>query len=212
MPIRLVLADDHLIVLEGLKRLFEHYDDFHVLQCCRDGNEALEAVRAHRPDVLVLDLRMPKGSGIDVLRTMAEEKLACRVVVLAAVLGDEDTVEVLRLGAMGIFGKDAPPEALLQGVRRVHAGKRAIDSEMFAAAFARVVRRASARAEVVPTLTRREIQIIQGVVEGLRNQDIAAQLSISEGTVKVHLHNIYEKIEVDNRVGLVLYAQEKGIL
>ena len=207
-----MLADDHPIVLEGLARLFEHHDDFQVLQCCQDGTEALEAVRTHRPEILVLDLRMPGLTGVEVLRALAKEGLSCRVVVLTAVLDDEATVEALRLGAVGVVGKDSPPKALLECVRRVHRGEKSVDSGVFGNAFARALRRDSERGEAVSTLTPREIEVIRGVAEGLRNQDIAARLSICEGTVKIHLHKIYEKISIDNRVGLVLYAQEKGLL
>lgn len=207
-----MLADDHPIVLEGLARLFERHEEFRVLQCCQDGTEALEAVRTHRPEILVLDLRMPGRSGVEVMRAIAKEGLPCRVVVLTAVLDDDDTVESLRLGAMGVIGKDAPPKALLECVRRVHRGEKAVDGGVFGTAFTRALRRDTAGADAGTTLTRREIEIVRGVAEGLRNQDIAARLSISEGTVKIHLHKIYEKIAIDNRVGLVLYAQEKGIL
>jgi len=207
-----VLADDHPIVLEGLRRLFERRDEFRVLQCCQDGTEALEAVRTHRPEILVLDLRMPGQSGVEVLRAIAKEGLPCRVVVLTAVLDDDDTVEALRLGAMGVIGKDSSASELLECVRRVHQGEKSVDGGVFGSAFARALHRDSGRAEATSTLTRREIEIVRGVAEGLRNQDIAARLSISEGTVKIHLHKIYEKIAIDNRVSLVLYAQEKGIL
>jgi DNA-binding NarL/FixJ family response regulator len=212
MPIRLVLADDHPIVLEGLARLFERRDEFRVLECCKDGTEALEAVRTHRPEILVLDLRMPGRSGVEVLQAIAKEGLPCRVVVLTALLDDDETVEALRLGAMGVVGKDSSAKNLLECVRRVHQGEKSVDSGVFGGAFARALRRDSARAEAAPTLTPREIEIVRGVAEGLRNQDIATRLSIAEGTVKIHLHKIYEKCAIENRVGLVLYAQEKGIL
>ena len=212
MSIRLVLADDHPAVLEGLERVFERHGEFHVLQCCRDGQAALEAVRKHRPDVLVLDLRMPKLSGIDVLRGMAEEPLGCRVVVLAAVLNDEDTVQILRLGAMGIVRKDSSSRVLLECVRRVAQGLKSVDSEMWAGAFDRVLQRESALREAAETLTPREIEIARSVAEGLRNREIADRLSISVGTVKIHLHNIFEKLDIDSRVGLVLYVQKKGFL
>jgi DNA-binding NarL/FixJ family response regulator len=212
VPIRLVLADDHPVVLQGLERLFGESGGFRVLQSCRDGEDALAAVRAHRPDILVLDLRMPKRSGIDVLRAMTQEQLPCRVVVLTAALDDEDLVELLRLGVMGLVRKEASPDVLVDCVRRVHQGQKAIDRDMAAVASARVLRRESAVREIAATLTPREIEIVRQVGEGLRNREIADRLSISEGTVKIHLHNIYEKIGVDTRVGLVLYAQEKGLL
>jgi DNA-binding NarL/FixJ family response regulator len=212
VPIRLVVVDDHPIVLEGLARYFERQEDVRVVQCCQNGTEALAAVRAHRPAILVLDLRMPGLSGVEVLRTIAKEKLSCRVVVLTAVLDDDATIEALRLGAMGVVGKDSSAKDLLECVRRVYRGERSVESGVFGNAFARALRRDSAKAEAVSTLTEREVEVVRGVADGLRNQDIAARLSITEGTVKIHLHRIFEKIDVDNRVGLVLYAQKQGIL
>jgi two-component system, NarL family, nitrate/nitrite response regulator NarL len=131
MSIRLVLADDHPALLEGLQRIFERQHDFRVMQCCRDGSEALEAVRRHRPDILVLDLRMPKLSGFDVLRRMVDEQLACRVVVFTAAVTDADAIEVFRLGAMGIVRKDSSAQVLLDCVRRVHQGLKSVDSELW---------------------------------------------------------------------------------
>jgi DNA-binding NarL/FixJ family response regulator len=210
VPIRLVLADDHPVVLHGLERLFERHDEFCVVTTCQNGNEALEAVRMHQPDILVLDVRMPDRNGIEVLRGLAEEKLACRVVVLTAAMDDAEAVEVLRLGAMGIVGKEAPSATLLECVRNVHQGKMWVNSDTFAAAFTRVARRESAIQVIAERLTPREVEIARSVIQGLRNREVAERFHLSEATVKIHIHNIYQKLGVDSRVGLVLYAQEKG--
>ena len=212
MPIRLVLADDHPIVLHGLQQLFDAHPDFEVVAACTDGDAALEAVRAQPVDVLVLDLRMPYRTGLDVMRALAGVKPGCRIVLLTAALTDDDVVEAIRLGAAGVVLKESPPEALLECVRRVHLGEQWIDRDTLARAFGRVLRRESATREVAQILTPREIEIVGMIAQGLRNKAIAARLSISEGTVKIHLHNIYEKLGIDGRVELVLYAQQKGLV
>jgi two-component system, NarL family, nitrate/nitrite response regulator NarL len=212
MPIRVVLADDHPIVLQGLQHLFERHDDFAVAACCVDAATALEAVRSYKPDVLVLDLRMPGPNGLDVLRTLFNERASCRTVLLTAAISDDQVVEAVKLGAAGLVLKESAPEALLDCVRRVHRGEQAIDRDTVASALSAVLDREAAEKETSRTLTPREIEIVGMIARGLRNRAIAERLSISEGTVKVHLHNIYEKFGVDGRLELLLVAQQKGLI
>jgi DNA-binding NarL/FixJ family response regulator len=211
MPIRLTLADDHPVVLQGLQRLFETQHDFNVIACCGGGDGALESVRNARPDVLVLDLRMPGRSGLDVLRAMAAEKLPCRTVLLTAAITDDDIVEAVRLGVKGIVMKESPPDTLVDCVRRVARGEQSIEQDTLAKAFGRVLRREAAARDVARTLTPREIELVKMVALGLRNRAIAERLQISEGTVKIHLHNVYEKLGVDGRLELALWVQEQGL-
>jgi DNA-binding NarL/FixJ family response regulator len=211
MPIRLTLADDHPVVLQGLQRLFETEHEFSVIACCGGGDGALESVRRARPDVLVLDLRMPGRSGLDVLRAMAAEKLPCRSVLLTAAITDDDIVEAVRLGVNGIIMKESPPDALVECVRRVARGEQSIEQDTLAKAFGRVLRREAATREAANTLTPREIELVRMVAQGLRNRVIAERLAISEGTVKIHLHNVYEKLGIDGRLELMLWAQEQGV-
>ena len=143
-PIRLVLADDHAIVLHGLKRLFESHPDFTVVECCVDGDRAETAARNEACDVLVLDLRMPGRTGLDVLRTLAADKRRCRTVLLTAAISDDDVVEAVRLGARGVVLKEASPETLLECVRRVHQGEQWIDRETMTRAFGHVMQRETA--------------------------------------------------------------------
>ena len=212
MPIRIVIVDDHPIVLHGLEQLFARHEEFTVVASCATGALALEEVRTHRPDVLVLDLRMPGQDGLAVLRRMSDDRLTCPTVLLTASVRDEEVVEAVKLGAMGLVLKESSPDALLQCIRRVHAGEQWIERETATSAFRSVLTREAAVREASATLTPREMQIVQMVATGLRNKLIAERLSISEGTVKVHLHNIYEKFGVDGRLELVLCAQQKGLL
>jgi len=212
VPIRLILADDHPIVLQGLQKLFSSHEEFDVISSCADGVKALEAVRTHRPDVLVLDLKMPGKNGLDVLGALAAEGLDCRTVLLTAALDDNQAVDAVRLGAMGVVLKESSPEVLLECVRKVHRGEHWLDHDTMSRAVGRVLLRESATREVARALTPREVEMVQLVAQGLRNKVIADRLSISEGTVKIHLHNIYEKLGVDGRLELVLYAQLKGLV
>ena len=142
---------------------------------------------------------------------MAAEHLTCRTVLLTAALKDDEVVQALKLGAMGVVLKESEPGALLECVRRVHRGEQWIDRETLSRAFGRVMMREAASREAGRTLTPRELEIVRMIAQGLRNKAVAERLSISEGTVKIHLHNIYEKLGVDGRLELVLFAQEKGL-
>jgi DNA-binding NarL/FixJ family response regulator len=212
VAIRIALADDHPIVLQGLQQLFERHSDFEVVFSCTTGNAALSGVRSHRPDVLVLDLRMPDGSGLDVLRAIAAEKLECRTVLLTAAVSDDEVMEAVRLGARGLILKELPPETLVDCVRRVYRGEQWLESETVTGPFRRAMDREAATRDAADALTPREIEIVRMVAQGLRNRAIAERLSISEGTVKVHLHNIYEKFAVDGRLELLLSARHKGLI
>jgi DNA-binding NarL/FixJ family response regulator len=212
MKIRVALVDDHPIVLQGLQHLFERHDDFTVVATCQDAESALAAVRDQRPDVMVLDLRMPGRDGLDVLRTLNHEQLSCRTVLLTAAITEDQVLEAVKLGAAGLVLKESAPETLLTCVRRVNAGEQWIDRDTVTRAFKTVLDREAAQKEASQTLTPREIEIVKMVAQGLRNRAIAERLSISEGTVKVHLHNIYEKFGVDGRLELVLVGQQKGLI
>jgi two-component system, NarL family, nitrate/nitrite response regulator NarL len=206
VPIRVILADDHGIVLNGLKRLFDSDGEFSVVACCRDGDEALQAVQSHDADVLVLDVEMPGRSGLEVLRELGRASSRCRIVLLTAAISDEDMAAAVHLGAQGLVLKESDPETLLDCVRRVHLGDRPIDGATAKKAVKRPAR------QPVRVLTPRETEIVQMVAHGLRNRIIGERLSISEGTVKIHLHNIYDKLGVDGRLELVLSAQQKGLV
>ena len=211
MPIRVVIADDHPIVLDGLERLFQADRDFSVVARCTDGEEALRAAHEHQPDVLVLDIRMPKRDGIGVLREVRKAQLATRVVLLTGEVEDDVVVEAMRLGARGIVLKEMAPAMLVQCVRKVHAGDQWIERRSFGRALDKMLRREAGAREAASTLTPREIAITRMIGSGLRNKEIADKLSISEGTVKIHLHHIYEKLGLDGRVALSLYARDKGL-
>src|SRR5207248_7310745 len=160
----------------------------------------------------VMDLRMPGLSGLDVLRALTANQSRTRTVLLTAIVRDSEVMEAIKSGVRGIVLKESSPDVLIDCVRRVHRGEQWIERETVTRALQRVLDRESAEREAEETLTPREIEIVRMVARGLRNRAIAERLAISEGTVKVHLHNVYEKLKVDGRLELVLCAQEKGIV
>lgn len=208
--IRLILAEDHAIVLKGLENLFSQDGRFRVVASCRDGDEALAAVRKGGADVLVLDLRMPGRSGLEVLRTLRSEHVPMRTVVLTATVSDVEALEAQDLGAAGLVLKESSPDELMECVLRVHGGGQWIDRQTMTRTLSRARKQAAGQRELT-RLTPREVEIVKLITDGHRNKFIASRLSISEGTVKIHLHNIYEKIGVDGRLELMVWAREQGL-
>lgn len=209
MSIRILIADDHPIVLDGLVQLFRLERDFEVVARCSDGDEALVAIREHSPDVVVLDMRMPRRNGLSVIREVQRDKLPTRVVLLTAALDEEEVYEAIRLGVRGLVLKESAPKVLVQAVRHVAAGGEWLEKETVGRALSKILRRQSSGA---PSLTPRETEIVGMVASGLRNKEIASRLSISEGTVKIHLHSIYEKLQVGGRLELSVYARDHGLV
>jgi DNA-binding NarL/FixJ family response regulator len=211
MNVRLVLADDHRIILEGLEQLFQREKDFEVVATATSGEDALRAVREHHPDILVLDIRMPKGDGLSVLRQIHAEKLKTRVVLLTATLDEDEVLEAMQNGVSGLVLKESAAVGLVETVRRVQRGERALEPSMVSRALDRLAQREEAK-KIVEVLSKRETEILKMVAGGLRNKEIAVKLSIGEGTVKTHLHTIYEKLGVHGRVELTMYAYERGLI
>ncbi len=207
--VRLVVADDHPVVLQGVSWLLEREDDLEVVARCTSGDATLDAVRAHRPDILVLDLDMPKVSGMEVLRQAAQDGVRLRVVLLTADLREDDLLEAVRLGVRGVILKDMAPEMLVRCIRTVHAGGQWLEQHLAGWTLDRLLAREAARQQVTRTLTQREIELVRLVADGLRNKEVAHRLGITEGTVKIHLHRIYDKLQVSSRIELANYARRE---
>jgi DNA-binding NarL/FixJ family response regulator len=212
LTISLVLADDHPIVLDGLESLFGHEPDLKVLARCLNAADTLRAVREHQPDVLILDLKMPRPGGLAVLREITKEHLSTRVVLLTDTLHEEELIEAIRLGVSGVVLKEMAPRLFVECVRKVYAGERWVEKRSFGHALETLLRREAGLREITGALTPREIEIVRQVAADLPNKGIAERLFISEGTVKSHLHNIYEKLRINNRRDLTRYAQDKGLI
>jgi len=210
--IRLVLADDHPLVLGGLEHLLASEPDCEVVGRCGNGKEALEAVRRHKPDILILDSRMPIVSGLEVIRTLARSQSATRIVLLAESSEEELIREAVRLGVRGVVLKEMPRAALLQCVRRVHGGEYFLEWRSASQVLEELLKQEQGARDIAGLLTPREQEILHLLCRGQRNKEIAKHLSISEATVKVHLRHIYEKLQVKGRLALLRYAEDKGLL
>jgi DNA-binding NarL/FixJ family response regulator len=209
--IRIVLCDDHPVVLSGLEGVFRTTTDIQIVAACFGGAEALTVVREHRPDVLVIDLRMGAMSGLDVARILRKEESTTKVVIISGELSDEETLEALRTGVKGILLKEMAPEQIVECVRSVRAGRSWMEPRASGRAIEQLIRQQASARELSRTLTAREVELARLVGQGLRNKDIANRLDIGEGTVKAHLHNVYKKLGIETRVELVLLARDKGL-
>ena len=155
MPISLVLADDHPLLLNGLENLFRLEKDIQVLARCGDGVEALRAVREHRPDILILDIRMPRMDGLAVLRALKMEKLRTRVVLLTVALDEDEVLEAIRLGVRGVVLKEMAPQLIVQCVRKVHAGGEWLERSSVGRALEMMLRREAGALQIAGLLTPR---------------------------------------------------------
>jgi len=205
-----ILADDHPLVLRGLGQLIATRPQFEVISTAADGDAALAAIRQLAPDVAVVDVNMPKLNGLDVLRTAVAERLATRIVFLTASLTDERTLEAVNLGVYGIVLKDGAPESLLDCLDQVVAGGRWLGDDLVQTAIRRETARQQNSRGPIEALTTRESEVMRLVTSGLSNKQVARELAVSEGTVKIHLHNVYRKLNLGSRTALTAYALGRG--
>jgi DNA-binding NarL/FixJ family response regulator len=212
MPTRVMIADDHPIVLDGLAQLLTGDPEFEVVGLCKDGEDALNVVRREKPDIAVLDVRMPRLSGLAILRVLVAEHIPTRVILLTAEISDDEVVEAVRLGVAGMVLKETASRQLLQVLSKVAAGETSLDQKVVRRAVDKLLRARAGMMQAERVLTNRELEIVRLVATGLRNKQIADQLSITEGTVKIHLHTIFEKLGVSSRVELSNYARERSLL
>ena len=216
--VRILIADDHPIVRDGLKKLLLLEDDFEVIGEAGDGREVLDRVQELDPDVLLLDLRMPNLDGLSTLQALQQSNRRTRVIVLTASEDKNEFVQAMKLGCSGIVLKQTAPDLIVKSIRKVHAGEIWLDSHTTAA----VMRQFQTGTETggSPTggkgrerspLSAREREIVALVAQGYKNKEMAEKMFISEQTVKNHLHNIFDKLGVSDRLELALYAIHKGL-
>ena len=209
--IRVIVADDHSVVREGTRRILEQYSDLEVVGEGADGNEALELIRRLRPDVAILDIRMPGMSGIEVVRGMRELSVQTKAVMLSAYDDDEYIMALMEAGATGYILKTARASELVDAVRRVHQGEPVLHPSI-AVKVARLWERSRAEKTMAPSqqLTAREREVLELAAKGLRNKAIADSLVLSVRTVEGHVNSILTKLGVSSRVEAVLYAVSRG--
>src|SRR4051812_11274120 len=205
---RVVVADDHPIVLGGLRALLQAEPGVEIVAAVLDGAIALEMIRAHEPDVAVLDISMPRLTGLEVLEALEADGLATRVVLLTGSASDEQIATAVERGAWGLLLKESAPGTLMECLKTVSAGQRWLPEELVAPAIRRAAEQRAKEVRPERVLTAREYEIARLVAQGLSNKHIARELAISEGTVKIHLHNTYEKLGgVMNRTSLAVLMQ-----
>ncbi len=213
--VRVVIADDHPILREGLRRLLEDEGGFRVVGQAADGAEAVRLARELQPDVLLLDLAMPRVSGLEVLRELAASASGPRVLVLTVAIEDSQVVQALEMGARGVVLKEAATELLFKAIRTVVAGQYWVGRDTVSDIVRHLRERAaaSARPRLSPAdrLTRREREIVAAVAAGESNREVAVRLSLAEDTVKHHISNVFDKLGVSNRAELAAYAASHGL-
>ncbi len=205
--IRILVADDHAIFRDGLRKLLEVADDVQIVGEASNGIECVKMLAKLKPDILLLDLRMPEKDGLGVLEEVNFDSLPTRVIVLTAAEDDRDVVRAMRLGARGVVLKQSASDLLLKSIRKVSDGEIWLDNRMTAEVIDAFKKSSeSGQRREKPLLSDREKEIVQLVAQGFRNREIGEKLFISEQTVKNHLHNIFDKLGVSDRLELALYA------
>lgn len=201
--IRVLSVDDHALIREGVAAMIRDQPDLELVAEAATGREAIERFREFRPDVTLMDIRLPDASGIDAAIAIREESPQARILILSTFEGDVDVQRALAAGARGYLLKSMPPEDLLEAIRQVHAGRKFIPARL-----------AAQLAEFLgeDTLTQREIEVLVEVARGLRNREIADRLNITEETVKVHLRHILEKLAARDRTEAVAIALRRGFI
>jgi len=217
-PIRVLIVDDHALFRRGLEMVLAEEADIDLVGEASDGAEAVEKAGEALPDVVLMDIRMPRSSGIEACRAMKEVAPSAKIVMLTISDEEEDLFEAIRAGASGYLLKDIPYDEVADVVRAVHGGQSLINPSMAAkllTEFAALAKRdETERAERVPAprLTDREIEVLKLVARGMNNRDIAKELFISENTVKNHVRNILEKLQIHSRMEAVMIAVRENLI
>ena len=217
-PIRALIVDDHALFRRGLEMVLAAEDDIELVGEASDGAEAVQKAGESLPDVVLMDIRMPKSSGIEACRAMKEVAPSSKIVMLTISDEEGDLFEAIRAGASGYLLKDIPLDEVADVVRAVHGGQSLINPSMAAkllTEFAALNKRdQEERAEQVPPpkLTDREMQVLKLVAKGMNNRDIARELFISENTVKNHVRNILEKLQIHSRMEAVMIAVREKLI
>ena len=211
--IKIALADDHTIFRDGLRRLLSLEPDFDVIAEAQNGTEVLDLVRDHEPDILLLDLKMPGLDGLSALQRIQSQKLKTKIIVLTASDDEGEYVQAMKFGTSGIVLKQTATELLIKSIRKVHGGEIWLDARTTAAVMRQFASPGDLgpRERDKPRLSNREREIVALVAQGFKNKEIAERMFISEQTVKNHLHNIFDKLGVSDRLELALYAIHRNI-
>jgi NarL family two-component system response regulator LiaR len=206
--IRVLVADDHAVVRQGLRTFLELQEDIEVVADVADGRQALVAVAEHDPDVVLMDLVLPEVDGVEAIRRIASERPRIRVIALTSFLDDDKVFPAVRAGAAGYLLKDVEPAELVKAIRTVHAGEGLLHPAVAARLMEEVA--SSGGRQVPDSLTQREREVVALIARGLSNKRIALELGISEKTVKTHVSSILGKLGLTDRTQVALYAVREG--
>ena len=201
--IRVILVDDHPVVRDGMANIVNQQKDMRVVAEADDGDAAIALYEEHRPDVMVLDLRMPGRDGVSVVEVVLDKHPKARLLIMTTYDGDEDIFKSLSRGAKGYLLKDAPRQEILLAIRAVAADQRYTSGAVAAKALQRMFR---------PSLTQRELDVLQQLAEGRSNKDIGRRLQITEGTAKTHVKAILTKLDAMSRTEAVAVAHKRGLI
>lgn len=211
-PIRVLLADDHAVVRAGIRQFLEHASDITVVAEADDGEMARDLIDQYKPDVAVVDIQMPKATGIEVTRWIRANHRDIGVLVLTAYDDDPYVIAVLQAGANGYVLKTASPASIVQAVRDVYEGKSALDPAITSRLMAQIAGRASTNLPVYEELTERELEVLSLAGKGYTNKAIGVQLGISDRTVQGHLAKTYQKLDANSRTEAVMKAVSLGLM
>lgn len=198
----LLIADNHPVFLHGLESIFRLYPDIEVVAQCQNGSAAMEAIRALVPDVAMLEISLPGMSGLDILNKVNAEAIPTRILFLAAGASVATIRSAISAGAKGVLPKEAAPDDIARSIRRTAAGKYASPKDLVKSVRKHKLKINATLRRPLRQLTPRELDVARLVVNGLSNKEIGRRMQLSEGTVKIHLHNIYKKLGVANRTAL----------
>lgn len=205
--LRVVVADDHPLMLSGIEAVL-HDSEFEVVGTARDGAQALDLIPTARPDILILDIAMPVRTGMDVVRTLRTRHDKRPIILLTARISDAELIEALSLKVQGILPKEGAETLLIACLREIAAGGQWIERSVMQRALALAMQGGGGNSKL-NLLTPRERSIAQLITRGLRNREIGVELGVTEGTVKLTLHRMFAKLEVDNRVELAMLMQKE---
>lgn len=211
MSIRVMIADDHILMREGIKQLLEFDGSIEVIAEAADGNECLEKLKSIKPDVLLLDINMPNKNGIEVLEEIKKKKVKIRVLILTVHNEVEYLLKAVDIGVDGYILKDSESAELKKAINSVIEGENYIQPSLIPALNSRLVNRDIDR-EKIESLTKRELEVLIQVANGMFNKEIAINLDISERTVKNHISNIFKKIEVNDRTQAAVFAIKNNLI
>ena len=208
-PITILIADDHTIVRQGIKTMLEPKQEFMLVGEAKDGIEAIEKTQELHPDVILIDLMMPRKSGLEAITEISKSCKNTRILVLTSFSEEDTVITAIRAGAQGYLLKDSSPQELVQAIKQVHKGELWLYPGLAPKVVQHLIQPDAANDQV--ELTEREQEVLRLIAKGLTNLEIAESLSVTEGTVRFHINHILSKLDLTNRTQAALYALREGI-